>query len=76
MTLESRNLRDTDELVTRMAVRMGCQVRIKSGYEVESMPFDELLEETEPLPINELQDPLRAAVHVWTAQLAVEPMND
>ena len=57
---------------------MECQVRIKSGYEVESIPFDELLEETEPLPINELQleDPPRAAVHVWAAQLAIVPMND
>ena len=29
-----------------MAVKMACQVRIKSGYEVESLPFDKLLKET------------------------------
>ena len=58
-----------------MTVRMVCQVRTKSGYEVESLPFDELLEETEPLLINGLHDLLHSAVHVWTARPAVEPMN-
>ena len=32
-----------------MAVKMACQVRFKSGYEVESLPFDKLLKETEPI---------------------------
>jgi len=67
MGLGSRIIRDTDELVARMAVKIGFFVRIKSGDEVKY-----LLKETKPSPLDGLQDLLQAAVPVWTAQLAIE----
>ena len=32
-------LHDIDRMVTRMAVKTNCQVRIHGGYEVEFLPF-------------------------------------
>ena len=58
-----------------MAVRMVRQVRTKSCYEVGSIPFDEIPEETDPLLINGLQDFLQAAVHVWRLGQPDRPLN-
>jgi len=46
MGLELRNIRDTDELVTRVVIKLGCRVRIESGYEVGFLLFDKLPKET------------------------------
>ena len=46
MGLELRNIRDTDELMTRVVIKVGCQVRIESSYEVEFCLFDKLPKET------------------------------
>ena len=44
MGLKSKNLCDNEELVTRTAVKMGCQVHIKSAHRVESFSLINFLE--------------------------------